>query len=82
MSLVEPVSFDDLRQVAFISPHPDDVELCCGILVRRMVRAGVGVHYLCVTDGAPAQEIAADIGSLPGDYNQAAYRLTRRQESL
>ncbi|MFL6336984.1 MAG: PIG-L deacetylase family protein [Pyrinomonadaceae bacterium] len=82
MTPVQHVSFDDLRQVVFISPHPDDVELCCGILVRRLVRAGVGVHYLCVTDGAPAQGIAVDLGSLPGDYNQRAYKLTRRRESL
>ena len=79
---VEQVPFDDLRHVAFISPHPDDVELCCGILVRRLVRAGVCVRYICVTDGAPAQEIAADIGSLPADYDQAAYKLTRRRESV
>lgn len=79
---MEYVSFEELRRVVFLSPHPDDVELCCGILIRRLVRAGVEVHYLCVTDGAPAQDIAADIGSLPGDYDQATYRLTRRQESL
>jgi LmbE family N-acetylglucosaminyl deacetylase len=82
MPPVEHVSFEELRRVVFLSPHPDDVELCCGILIRRLVRAGVEVHYLCVTDGAPAQEIAADIGSLPGDYDQTTYKLTRRQESL
>jgi LmbE family N-acetylglucosaminyl deacetylase len=82
MSPVEYDSLDGLRRVVFISPHPDDVELCCGILIRRMVRDGVEIHYLCVTDGAPAQDIAAGLGSLPGDYDQRAYKLTRRRESL
>lgn len=79
---VERAPFDGLRRAVFISPHPDDVELCCGILVRRLVRAGAEVRYLCVTDGAPAQAIAADLGSLPSDYDQPAYKLTRRRESL
>jgi LmbE family N-acetylglucosaminyl deacetylase len=82
IKLVEHVSFDGLRHVVFISPHPDDVELCCGILIRRLVHASVDVYYLCVTGGAPAEDIAADIGSLPSDYDQAAYKLIRRQESL
>lgn len=73
-----------MRKVAFISSHPDDVELCCGILMRRLISSGVKVYYFCVTDGAPSSEILSisKIKNLPNDYNQSTYKTIRRKETI
>jgi LmbE family N-acetylglucosaminyl deacetylase len=81
MELVETDPFQDLRRVAFISPHPDDVELCCGILIKRLIRCGLEVSYLCVTDGAPVEQDHVNLTSLPPNYDREAYKFTRRQET-
>ncbi|MGA9351019.1 MAG: PIG-L family deacetylase [Anaerolineae bacterium] len=87
MKLVEHIPFQELRRVAFISPHPDDVELCCGILIRRFIHSNIEVHYFCVTDGAPSQEILSairrmPIGWLPDHYDRITYKSTRREETI
>jgi LmbE family N-acetylglucosaminyl deacetylase len=41
------------KAVVYISPHPDDVELACGALMRRTLERGLSTKYICVTDGDP-----------------------------
>jgi LmbE family N-acetylglucosaminyl deacetylase len=71
-----------IRQAAFISPHPDDVELCCGILIRRFLRKGTLVRYVCVTDGAPKADILDTTPRPPRqNYDRDAYKSVRRAET-
>ena len=81
MEQAESVPFQELRRVTFVSPHPDDVELCCGILIRRLIRSGIEVNYLCVTDGAPVEQDHANLTSLPPNYDRLAYKSNRRRET-
>lgn len=82
MILAKSFIFPKLVRVAFISPHPDDVELCCGILIRRLIHCGIKVRYFCVTDGAPSPEILSAIGRLPENYERLTYKALRRQETI
>src|SRR5579871_2590034 len=71
-----------VRYVAFISPHPDDVELCCGILIKRLLERGVVVRYVCVTDGAPTAEILITTPRpARPNYDREAYKNVRRAET-
>jgi len=81
MELVELIPFQELQRVTFVSPHPDDVELCCGILIRRLIRSGIEVSYLCVTYGAPVQQDHLNLKSLPPNYDRLAYKSTRSWET-
>jgi len=81
MEPVEPDPFQELARVAFVSPHPDDAELCCGILIRRLIRSGIEVNYVCVTDGAPVEQDHLNLTSLPPNYDREAYKSTRHRET-
>ena len=74
--------FRDFKQVAFISPHPDDVELCCGMLITRLIDSNVKVIYFGITDGAPSTKTLLQINHLPKDYRRYTYKKTRRQETI
>lgn len=82
MKSAKGVPFPNPQRVAFISPHPDDVELCCGILIRRLIHSNIKVSYFCVTDGAPSPKILSAIGRLPENYERLTYKSRRRQETI
>jgi len=82
MKSIESAPLRGLQSVAFISPHPDDVELCCGILIRRLICSNVKVFHYCVTEGAPSSEILLNIGRLPENYDRLTYKSIRRQETI
>jgi LmbE family N-acetylglucosaminyl deacetylase len=70
-----------LRSAVFLSPHPDDVELCCGILLARLCRQSVDIRYICITDGAPSPDLLASLGRLPQHYDRHLYQWRRRSET-
>jgi LmbE family N-acetylglucosaminyl deacetylase len=73
---------DGIRRAVFISPHPDDVELCCGILITRFIQRGVSVGYVCVTDGAPTvNTLSATPRPARQGYDRNSYQCTRRTET-
>lgn len=84
MISIESLSFPYFYKVAFISPHPDDVELCCGILIKHLISSGVKVYYFCVTDGAPSPEVLSITKRLSvlDNYDQLTYKTIRRQETI
>ena len=45
------VQLPQTRSVVILVPHPDDEVLGCGLLVARLVRAGVNVVVIALTDG-------------------------------
>jgi len=40
-----------MKDVLFISPHTDDVELSCGGTIARFAEIGISVRVLCLADG-------------------------------
>jgi LmbE family N-acetylglucosaminyl deacetylase len=44
-----------------ISPHPDDVELCCGGLIAKMTKKGYKVGMVDLTRGEMGTEGTAEI---------------------
>lgn len=45
------VQLSQARAVVILVPHPDDEVLGCGLLIARLVRAGVRVVIVALTDG-------------------------------
>lgn len=43
--------FKTFKTVLFVGPHPDDIEISSGALVKQMTNRGVKVHFLIATDG-------------------------------
>ncbi|MGD9604666.1 MAG: PIG-L deacetylase family protein [Bacilli bacterium] len=43
--------FNSFKTVLFVGPHPDDIEISSGALVKQMTKKGVQVHFLIATDG-------------------------------
>ena len=43
--------FMKFKKVLFVGPHPDDIEISSGALVKKMTLAGIEVHFLVATDG-------------------------------
>ena len=82
MKSTKNLPFLNLQRIAFISPHPDDVELCCSIIIKHLISSGIKVYYFCVTDGAPSPKILSTIKCLPNNYNQLAYKTCRRKETI
>lgn len=85
MKSIKSFSLLRLSRIAFISPHPDDVELCCGILIKHLICSGIKVYYSGITNGAPSPEVLSIIKSLPGlpdNYNRLEYKTIRRKESI
>lgn len=68
-------------KIGFLSPHPDDVELSCGVTMQRLVLSGHGVRYYCITNGAPTREAFRRIRRLPRSYDPAGYEACRKDES-
>jgi len=64
---------EDFKKVLFIGPHPDDIEISSGALVKKLVDKGAEVHFLVVTDG----------GAGSNDPNQTIEQIKaiRKQES-
>lgn len=69
------------QRIAFLSPHPDDIELSAGIAIDRLVAAGHRVIAYYITDGAPARSVLTRLGSLKSGYHRSRYRAVRRTES-
>ncbi len=61
------------RRVVVLAPHPDDETLGCGLLIARLVRTGVPVAVVALTDGD-----ASHPGSLR--WPPQALAQTRRRE--
>ena len=76
------LALQQLKRVAFLSPHPDDVELCCGILITRLLRHGSEVAYYCITDGAPSSKLLTPVARPPAHLTRPQYAAIRRKESL
>ena len=74
--------FENSKNVLFVSPHPDDVELCCGMLIKRLLSNNVRVYYVCITNGAPTPEILSKVNRIRNDYNQWVYMIRRKRETL
>ena len=51
MEIVPLPNVMKLKTALFIGPHPDDIEIGCGGIVKKLVDNGTEVHYLIVTDG-------------------------------
>lgn len=75
------IALRNAKNIVFLSPHPDDVELACGILIRRLVLDGADIRYVCVTDGAPRSAVLVKIDRLRDGYDQLAYKSTRHSET-
>lgn len=45
------VQLPQARSVVILVPHPDDEVLGCGLLIARLMRAGVRVTVIALTDG-------------------------------
>ena len=76
------LALNDFKRVAFLSPHPDDVELCCGMLVSRLLRQGSEVNYYCITDGAPRLKLLSLAARPPANLTRQKYARIRHRESL
>lgn len=76
------LALNDFKRVAFLSPHPDDVELCCGMLISRLLRQGSEVNYYCITDGAPRPKLLSLAARPPANLTQTKYAGIRHKESL
>jgi LmbE family N-acetylglucosaminyl deacetylase len=76
------LALQHFKRVAFLSPHPDDVELCCGILITRLLRHGSEVAYYCITDGAPSSKLLTPVARPPAHLTRPQYAAIRRKESL
>lgn len=50
LSLLAPPTLDNIQRALFIQPHPDDNEIGAGGTMARLVRQGVEVSGLTVTD--------------------------------
>ena len=74
MEMVPIPNIMDLKKVLFVGPHPDDIEIACGGIVKKLIDNGTEVHFLIVTDG----------GSGSNDPNLTIENLKsiRYQESL
>lgn len=45
-------TFDEIKNVLCIQPHPDDVDVAVGATIAKLVDSGVKVTYITVTDGS------------------------------
>ena len=44
---------DEPMDVVFTSPHPDDLEICCGGAIAKLAKLGYRVAMLHMTSGEP-----------------------------
>lgn len=51
MALAPIPNIEEFKRVLFVGPHPDDIEISSGALIKKLVDKGAVVHYLIVTDG-------------------------------
>ncbi|MDD4076690.1 MAG: PIG-L family deacetylase [Bacilli bacterium] len=76
-TLMEMVPLPDvmkLKTALFVGPHPDDIEIGCGGIVKKLIDSGTEVHYLIVTDGGA--------GSNNPEMSIEKLKSIRYQESL
>ena len=65
--------FHSFKTVLFVGPHPDDIEISSGALVKQMTSRGVKVHFLIATDGGA--------GSFNPQAQASEVMATRKKES-
>lgn len=62
-----------LKRVLFVGPHPDDIEISSGGLVKKLINLGKEVYFLIVTDGGA--------GSKDPNITSEELVLKRKEES-
>lgn len=50
--ILDKFSFEQMKNVLVIQPHPDDAEIGCGNVIARLRDNNATIHYLTVTDGS------------------------------